>query len=153
MEGWVNPQPGWVRSGYWTWDLSHEGPLLYQLSYPSRRHSTAYPKLNAKMVFNTYTSRMTAPCWLHLTMAQEVDRYPCILYIHDDLCIYGESEKAHCSDLLNLMHVGSTNGVIFNGKKGKYNVPYHLHWHHLYQRRHEASSWKNPKNHKNASIP
>ena len=34
MEGWVNPQPGWVRSGYWTWDLSHEGVLLYQLSYP-----------------------------------------------------------------------------------------------------------------------
>ena len=36
MEGWFNLQP--VESGvngYWTWDLSHEGLLLYQLSYPS----------------------------------------------------------------------------------------------------------------------
>ena len=36
MEDWVNPQPGWVRSGYWTRDLSHDGPMLHQLSYPSR---------------------------------------------------------------------------------------------------------------------
>ena len=28
-----NPQPGWVGNGYWTWDLLHEGPLLYELSY------------------------------------------------------------------------------------------------------------------------
>ena len=27
---------GWVRSKYWTWDLSREGPLLYQLSYLGR---------------------------------------------------------------------------------------------------------------------
>ena len=33
MDGWVNPQPGWVGSGYWTWDLLHESLLLYQLSY------------------------------------------------------------------------------------------------------------------------
>ena len=33
MEGWVNSQPGSVGNKYWTWDLSHNGPLLYQLSY------------------------------------------------------------------------------------------------------------------------
>ena len=34
MEGWVNPQLGWVGSGYWTQDLLHDSLLLYQLSYP-----------------------------------------------------------------------------------------------------------------------
>ena len=36
MEGWVNPQPGWVGSRFWTWELSHDSLLLYQLSYLSR---------------------------------------------------------------------------------------------------------------------
>ena len=31
-----NPQSGWVGSRYWTQDLSHDSPLLYQLSYPGR---------------------------------------------------------------------------------------------------------------------
>ena len=34
MEGWVNPQSGWVRSWYWTQDPLHDDPLLYQLNYP-----------------------------------------------------------------------------------------------------------------------
>ena len=33
--GLSQPQPHWVTSGYWTWDLSHDSPLLYQLSYLS----------------------------------------------------------------------------------------------------------------------
>ena len=43
MEGWVNPQPGWVRSGYWTWDLLHDSLLLYHLSYPGHLNQTNIP--------------------------------------------------------------------------------------------------------------
>ena len=45
MEGWVNPQPGCVESGYWIWDLLHDGPLLYQLSYLGRFPNACYPFL------------------------------------------------------------------------------------------------------------
>ena len=48
MEGWVNPPARLIR--YWTWDLSHDSQLLYQLSYPSQITSTS-PSLDLAIPF------------------------------------------------------------------------------------------------------
>ena len=54
MEGWANPWPGWVRGGYWTWDLLHDSPLLYQLSY-SGQIKDINQSFHECLYKNTYT--------------------------------------------------------------------------------------------------
>ena len=40
--GLSQPCPGWVGSGYWTWKLSLDSPLFYQLSYSGHHHYQTY---------------------------------------------------------------------------------------------------------------
>ena len=66
---------------------------------------------------------MYAPLWLknvldclQMKMDQFIDRCLNILCIHDDLFLYGKSEKEHDIILPNLMQVTS-NIVLFNSRK------------------------------------
>ena len=52
-----------------------------------------------------------------------VERFQRVLYIHDNLCIYGNSENKHGLNLINLMQTASTNGLAFNSRKCKINTP------------------------------
>ena len=60
---------------------------------------------------------------LQMKMDQIVERYPSVQCIHDDLCIYGKSEKGHNINLLNLMQVASNNSLVFNSRKYQIKHP------------------------------
>ena len=58
-----------------------------------------------------------------MKMDKIVERCPGILCIHDDLCIYGHSEKEHNSNLLQLMQEASSNNLAFNSVKSQIQCP------------------------------
>ena len=88
-------------------------------------HVTHYSSLLT--TYNTYLGRCCFKCVpfglvmsrgvSQMKMDQTTEQFPSVLSIHDDLCIYGKSEKEHASNLLNWMQVASNNGLELNSKK------------------------------------
>ena len=52
-----------------------------------------------------------------MKMDQIVEWCPCILHIHDDVCIYGHSKIEHNANLFNWMQVTSDNELVFSRRK------------------------------------
>ena len=50
-------------------------------------------------------------------MDQITDRFPGIIAIHDDICVYGKDMAEHDHNLLHLMKMDQGQGLVFNSSK------------------------------------
>ena len=54
-----------------------------------------------------------------MKMYDIVERCPHNLCTHDNLCVYGHTEKEHNTNMLNLIYVASNTGLVFKVKSAK----------------------------------
>ena len=52
-----------------------------------------------------------------MQMDQETDHLPCIITIHDNICIFSHTPEEHDEHLLHLMETAKDYGIIFNSTK------------------------------------
>ena len=52
-----------------------------------------------------------------MRMDNITDRLPDVIFIHDDICIFGKTQQEYNEDLLQLMKTAANNGLVFNSSK------------------------------------
>ena len=58
-----------------------------------------------------------------MQMDQIINRLPDIIAMHDDICVFGKTQKQHDKHLLQLMKTAAKQDLVFNSNKCHISQP------------------------------
>ena len=96
-----------AKDGFWSIHLDTPSSYLTTFNTHKGRYRFLHMPFGLKMSQDVLQMRM-----VHIT-----DSLPGVIAIHDDICVYGKTQKQHDIHLLQLLKTAKAKGLVFNSRK------------------------------------